>query len=338
VAEVTDNSPMTGREGRRDQVLELIRQSREPLDDDEIAEAAQMNRIYVNTICRRLAQNGLIVRIPGSRGKLVNAALDRRDLTRAEEEPSNPYSPARLPRSHLREPPWLTGQIQQLTASFADCVTVFEANRAFPGPSLYFHLRAIERRRAHQAVSSLLDDRLFLEYVYAVLPAWGMHRMGRQAAKVGDFTQITTALKEKTPALEQLWPLRITALSEQAALDAAALVWEVIAYIKVSTSQTQIVAGSKFLHHVLPDLVPPIDRRYTFRFFTGRQRVQSDRAAFLDWFPRMAGIGTRCSEPIREAIDRGGYMATSAAKVIDNAIMGFMQQRQPAILDEEATA
>ena len=160
MAEVTDNSPMTGREGRRDQVLELIRQSREPLDDDEIAEAAQMNRIYVNTICRRLAQNGLIVRIPGSRGKLVNAALDQRDLTRAEEEPSNPYSPARLPRSHLREPPWLTGQIQQLTASFADCVTVFEANRAFPGPSLYFHLRAIERRRAHQAVSSLLDDRL----------------------------------------------------------------------------------------------------------------------------------------------------------------------------------
>ncbi len=66
--------------------------------------------------------------------------------------------------------------------------------------------------------------------------------------------------------------------------------------------------------------------------------MQSDRAAFLDWFPRMAGIGPRCSEPIREAIDRGGYMATSAAKVIDNAIMGFMQQRQPAILDEEATA
>jgi hypothetical protein len=48
---------------------------------------------------------------------------------------------------------------------------VFEASEAFPGPSLYFHLRAIERRRAHNAVSSLLEDDLFLEYVYAVLPA-----------------------------------------------------------------------------------------------------------------------------------------------------------------------
>jgi hypothetical protein len=316
-------------------VLELIRQSRVPLDDDEIGEATQMNRIYVNTICRQLAEDGLIVRFSGSRGKLVNAARDRRDLARLEKAPSRGDNPGRLPRSRLREPPWLSGQIQQLTASFADCVTVFEATRAFPGPSLYFHLRAIEQRRAHQAVGSLLDDRLFLEYVYAVLPAWGMHRMGRQAAKVGDFGQITAGLTEQTPALERLWPLRITTLSEQAARDAAALVWEVIAHIKVSTSQTQIVAGSKFLHHVLPDLVPPIDRRYTFRFFTGRQRVHSDQVAFLDWFPRMASIGARCGEPIREAIDRGGYMATSAAKVIDNAIMGFMQQRQPGILDDD---
>ena len=28
--------------------------------------------------------------------------------------------------------------------------------------------------------------------------------------------------------------------------------------------------GSKVLHHVLPDLVPPIDRQYTFKFFYGR--------------------------------------------------------------------
>ena len=46
-------------------------------------------------------------------------------------------------------------------------------------------------------------------------------------------------------------------------------------------------------------------------------------------------IGARCSEPIREAIDRGCYMATGEAKVIDNAVMDFMQQRQPAILGED---
>ena len=37
------------------------------------------------------------------------------------------------------------------------------------------------------------------------------------------------------------------------------------------------------LHHLLPDLIPPIDRRYTFRFFTGQMMIASDRVAFLSW-------------------------------------------------------
>jgi hypothetical protein len=105
--------------------------------------------------------------------------------------------------------------VEELIGGFAEYVTTFEANEAFPGPSLYFHLRAIEQRRQHQTVRSLLDDTRFLEYAYAVLPAWGMHRMGAQAAKVGDFSQITTALREAAPALEQLWPQRITILSRR---------------------------------------------------------------------------------------------------------------------------
>jgi len=145
------------------------------------------------------------------------------------------------------------------------------------------------------------------------------------------FTHITTALREKAPELQQLWPLYITMLGEQAARDAAAIAWDVIAHVKVSTSRTQIVAGSKFLHHLLPDLVPPIDRQYTFNFFTGQKMVPSDRAAFLDWFPRLAEIGAECRDQIQAAIARGGFMATGEAKVIDNAIMGFMQRQSGLI-------
>ncbi len=115
----------------------------------------------------------------------------------------------------------------------------------------------------------------------------------------------------------------------------APIAWDVIAYVKVSTSRTQIVAGSKMLHHLLPDLIPPIDRQYTFRFFTGQKMVTSDHVVFLDWFPRLAAIGARCQRPIRDAIKRGGFMATGEAKVIDNAIMGFMQQRWRGISDSD---
>ena len=52
---------------------------------------------------------------------------------------------------------------------------------------------------------------------------------------------------------------------------AAHTAWQIIAAIKVSTSRTQSVAASKMLHHFLPDLIPPIDRQYTFSFFTGAE-------------------------------------------------------------------
>jgi hypothetical protein len=82
------------------------------------------------------------------------------------------------------------------------------------------------------------------------------------------------------------------------------------------------------LHHVLPDLIPPIDRQYTLSFFTGQKMVPSDREGFLDWFPLLAAVGTRCRQPIGDAIKRGGFMATGEAKVIDNAIMGYMQHQR----------
>jgi hypothetical protein len=101
--------------------------------------------------------------------------------------------------------------------------------------------------------------------------------------------------------------------------------WQVISSIRASTSETQIVAGTKVLHHVLPDLIPPIDRQYTFRFFTGQKTVPAgDRQAFLDWFPYLAEIGRRCRRPIDDAMRRGAPMAAGRAKVIDNAIIGFM--------------
>lgn len=124
--------------------------------------------------------------------------------------------------------------------------------------------------------------------------------------------------------LEELWPLEITNLSEGDARSAAEIAWKVTAKLEVSTSRTQIVAGSTFLHHLLPDLLPPIDRQYTFSFFTGQKAVVSDRMAFLAWLPLFADIGSRCRVPIEEAIRRGGCMATGQAKVIDNAVVGFM--------------
>ncbi len=74
-------------------------------------------------------------------------------------------------------------RVEALVAGFAGYVSRFEASNTFTGPSVYFRERAIERRRSHDSVDALLADERFLEYVYAVLPAWGMHRMGPSARR-----------------------------------------------------------------------------------------------------------------------------------------------------------
>lgn len=312
---------------RRAEVLSALRGSRSPLDDDQLAQAIPMNRHYVNAICRALATEQIITRYRGPDGKLVNAFASSDQPNRVGTRPpvssSSGTSGSRQERSRATD-----ANVESLIANFPECVAEFEHRGAFPGPSLYFHERAIELRRRHPSVVSLLADERFLEYVYAVLPAWGMHRMGAQRAKVADFAPIVAALRECAPALQALWPLHIAELTADEASEAAETAWGVVSRINVSSSRTQIVAGSKFLHHVLPDLVPPIDRQYTFSFFTGQKAVPSDRLAFLSWMPRFAEIGTRCREPIEHAIRRRGFMATGEAKVIDNAIMGFMQRQR----------
>lgn len=309
---------------RRDEVASLLRDVGVALDDDDIADRLGMNRHYVNAICRKLAEDGLTTRSRSSEGKFVNRWKHGSVMPETlSTSPDNPRS-TRRPRLHRAER--ARSNVDALIRGFSAFVRRFEQSNGFPGPSLYFHLRAIERRRDHSTVDTLMADDRFFEYVYAVLPAWGMHRMGKQAAKVGDFNEMLASFRTKTSAIRGLWDLDIRTLSHSDCEAVAKQVWSVLGALKVSTSATRIVAGSKALHHVLPDLVPPIDRQYAFQFFTGQKAVNSgDERAYLEWFPYLAEIGRRASAEIDEAIARGGFMATSAAKVVDNAIIGFMQ-------------
>ncbi len=303
--------------GRRDEVAGLLRDVGLALDDDDIAGRLGMNRHYVNAVCRQLVDAGVTTRFRNADGKLVNrwndgSAVPPPSVARTTTTPTRRLRTRRAARAR--------SNVDAVIADFSTFVQRFERSNAFPGPSLYFHEKAIARLRGHSSVSGLLADDRFFEYVYAVLPSWGMHRMGKQAAKVGDFDAMVESFRSCEPVIH------ISHVAETAVDELAEQIWSVLDALRVSTSATRIVAGSKALHHVLPDLVPPIDRQYTFQFFTGQKAVNSgDERAFLEWFPYLAEIGARASAQIQEALDRGGFMATGAAKIVDNAIIGFMQ-------------
>jgi hypothetical protein len=228
------------------------------------------------------------------------------------------------------------GNTDALVIEFEQSVKFFETREAFPGPSIYFHLRALERRREFSDVTSLIDDVLFMEYVYAVLTAWGMHRMGNQPAKLAEFNVMVDSFKEQADFIQELWDCNITD-NETEVMSLVNKVWSIIFGLKVSTSETHIVAGSKALHHVLPNLVPPIDREYTASFFIGSSlQYIGEEQAFREMWPFFSEIGSKCTVQIHDSIERGGFMATGPAKVIDNAIIGFTKRHKLENLDGEA--
>jgi hypothetical protein len=77
------------------------------------------------------------------------------------------------------------------------------------------------------------------------------------------------------------------------------------------------------LHFLLPDLVPPVDRRYTCRFFCGTTQPQGTVAdLFTTVFTQLQGLAKRHEGVGKKA--EGGYLELGHAKVLDNAIVGFV--------------
>jgi len=151
--------------------------------------------------------------------------------------------------------------------------------------------------------------------------------MGPGYTKLGDISDLKSSFQQQRGRIERLGNLRIEEIDDDEVDDVAASIWEVLQGLRVGIGKTLLVANSKALHHLLPDLVPPIDRNYTLKFFVGRPYIRRGRDAdyFRALFPLFREIAITCQGDIqaRIRIPPEG-MNTSVTKVIDNAILGFM--------------
>src|SRR6476660_1425763 len=85
------------------------------------------------------------------------------------------YRIRRVLRMKLR-----TDRVSELLANADAWHEAYSRAETFGGPSLYFHRRALDTRRSPASLQHL-------EYVYATLASWGMHRMGAGGSKMRAF-------------------------------------------------------------------------------------------------------------------------------------------------------
>ena len=217
----------------------------------------------------------------------------------------------------------ITKRTTQLSDHVLHYLDVFEQVDKFTGPSVYFHHKTIQRLGALGAPSAAVQDQAFLEYLYATLTAWGLHRMGPKGSKLVSFETFATSLRTYASRLDPFCGLRIESLATHDVSSLSESLWGIMEAIEVSATESKIVAGSKTLHHLLPNLVPPIDRVHTAEFFLWRNRMQyKQREMFSDIFPRLVQLAKSIAGRVNTYLGRG--FNTSLPKIVDNAIVGFI--------------
>lgn len=216
-----------------------------------------------------------------------------------------------------------TARVKELIAGFPRFLAAYSNEPAFTRVGqLEFHVETIRlRRQLGSATAAVRDDR-FLHSLYQTLNAWGI---GRRASRLLPEAEFAEAVREKDTEIAKLENESI----EDPNLDTEAVcerAWKLVNELGIVQNDTRIVPGTKALHHILPDLVVPMDRGYTQRFFLWHNpQFQYDQARkFRSIFHAFVDVA-RAVKPSQFVT--GGWNSSST-KVIDNAVVGFVTIEQ----------
>jgi hypothetical protein len=175
------------------------------------------------------------------------------------------------------------------------------------------------KRRGTRTAADLLEDEQFLQHLWKTLESWGMNRRKARLLPQKDFDRALRAVKDDIVALED-----ISLRDADESVDGR--IWTIINSLRLCESErAKIVGGTKALLHFLPDLVVPIDRTYTGAFllayaseYEGARQQKLFSVAFNS-FMRIAN-----EVDLRPYSSHRNVWHTCPAKVIDNAIVGFV--------------
>jgi hypothetical protein len=207
-----------------------------------------------------------------------------------------------------------------VTRDFAACVEVYDRQVPFQRAGQYeWHRLTIEARLRCGGAGQALEDAAFVRLLYGTLQRWGI---GRRASLLVPLAEFRQRMLDQAAPISALEETRI----DDETLDVPAVcgrIWQVIENLGIVRNRSLIVPGTKALHHVLPDLVPPMDRAWTGAFFlwSAAAPQNAQPATFTRTFAGLAQVA-RAVKPDRYI---GKDWRTSRSKILDNAIIGYCQ-------------
>jgi len=216
----------------------------------------------------------------------------------------------------------LAQRLERLECGFPEYLHAFNTRPPFTRSQFEHHLRTIELLRRFKTASDAARDEGFADSLAKTLKSWDIG-VERYSADLVPPQQFREQLRRTSMALAELEHLRI----DDSALDtdrAARRIWLIIEDLDIvryegHPVERKVASGTKALHHLLPNLVFPIDNEYTGTFFRWNDFGRRPEENFKSVFRQVAAIARAVSP--QSYVGEGWN--TSVSKVLDNAIVGF---------------
>lgn len=216
-------------------------------------------------------------------------------------------------------------QISNLINNLKTLHNIFYAKEVFTGPSLYFHRKALD-------ASDVADNERYLEYIYATLVSWGMHRMGSGGSKMLTFEEFKNSVAGLNDEIRAARNINFQDILESD----WALLEKIFKNLTIMRTGTSLVGNSKVMAHMMPNIVPPIDRAYTLRYLKENVKNGHEHEWLLmrniieKFFIPIATDNNFATHAKNWMGDRKKYpWDSSPFKIIDNLIIAAGYQENP---------
>lgn len=208
--------------------------------------------------------------------------------------------------------------ISESKEKFFDYVKKCNGNYRLISPSLYLYKKVIEKHNKCDSYKKLYEDNEFLELIYMTLIAWNMNQ---RRAKLVSFEEFRDSILENQnqKSLNELSTFHLKSLSNDELNKVLEKIEKLFKNIKVMKSKSKIVGISKTLHFLLPNLIMPMDRKYTMCVYS--KDIEKEFKTFKKVFIKFHEIIKRLH--LTDNDINNFNWNTSIPKLIDNALIGF---------------
>lgn len=193
-------------------------------------------------------------------------------------------------------------------------------------PGWYLYLKLCKQKKFNDKFK-----REFIELVYVTLSAWNMNSRG---AKLSDFKTFKSSIIKNKNRIIRLARHRIENLSEAEYHDVIKTLENLFYELKLvginkkGREKPRLVTFSKTMHFFVPNLVTPIDRTYTLRFFYDNTSISTNLPSQFKKFREIFRDTYEFSKKARLYSNLDNSWNQNLPKLMDNLIIGYMKNRR----------